>query len=52
LSVAGVDLDYEVLGKNNGMLGVTASGTALRTLEAGRFVDSPSGVAGLCWVAG
>jgi uncharacterized protein YbjQ (UPF0145 family) len=27
--VVGVDLDYEVLGANNGMLMVTASGTAV-----------------------
>ena len=30
-AVVGVDLDYEVLGKDNGMLMVTASGTAVRT---------------------
>jgi uncharacterized protein YbjQ (UPF0145 family) len=29
-AVVGVDLDYEVLGKNNGMLMVTAAGTAVR----------------------
>lgn len=28
-AVVGVDLDYEVLGTNNGMLMVTASGTAV-----------------------
>lgn len=28
-AVVGVDLDYEVLGKNNGMLMVSASGTAV-----------------------
>jgi uncharacterized protein YbjQ (UPF0145 family) len=28
-AVIGVDLDYEVLGQNNGMLMVTASGTAV-----------------------
>ena len=28
-AVAGVDLDYEVLGANNGMLMVSASGTAV-----------------------
>jgi len=28
-AVVGVDLDYEVLGSNNGMLMVTASGTAV-----------------------
>jgi uncharacterized protein YbjQ (UPF0145 family) len=28
-AVVGVDLDYEVLGPNNGMLMVTASGTAV-----------------------
>jgi uncharacterized protein YbjQ (UPF0145 family) len=29
-AVVGVDLDYEVLGPNNGMLMVSASGTAVR----------------------
>lgn len=29
-AVVGVDMDYEVLGTNNGMLMVTASGTAVR----------------------
>jgi len=29
-AVVGVDLDYEVLGSNNGMLMVSASGTAVR----------------------
>ena len=28
-AVIGIDLDYEVLGENNGMLMVTASGTAV-----------------------
>lgn len=28
-AVVGVDLDYEVLGQNNGMLMVSASGTAV-----------------------
>ena len=28
-AVVGVDVDYEVLGTNNGMLMVTASGTAV-----------------------
>ena len=28
-AVVGIDLDYEVLGQNNGMLMVTASGTAV-----------------------
>ena len=28
-AVVGIDLDYEVLGENNGMLMVTASGTAV-----------------------
>ncbi|HEY6171093.1 MAG TPA: heavy metal-binding domain-containing protein [Candidatus Kapabacteria bacterium] len=32
-AIIGVDLDYEVLGANNGMLMVSASGTAVR-LEA------------------
>jgi len=30
-AVVGVDIDYEVLGQNNGMLMVTASGTAVVT---------------------
>ena len=30
-AVIGVDLDYEVLGSANGMLMVSASGTAVRT---------------------
>lgn len=29
-AVVGVDIDYEVLGSNNGMLMVTVSGTAVR----------------------
>lgn len=29
-AVVGIDLDYEVLGEDNGMLMVTASGTAVR----------------------
>ncbi|MBP8262075.1 MAG: heavy metal-binding domain-containing protein, partial [Verrucomicrobia bacterium] len=29
-AVVGVDLDYEVLGANNGMLMTTASGTAVK----------------------
>jgi uncharacterized protein YbjQ (UPF0145 family) len=29
-AVVGVDVDYEVLGKNNGMLMVTAAGTAVK----------------------
>lgn len=29
-AVVGMDIDYEVLGTNNGMLMVTASGTAVR----------------------
>lgn len=29
-AVVGVDVDYEVLGSNNGMLMVTASGTAVK----------------------
>lgn len=30
-AVVGVDIDYEVLGSSNGMLMVTAAGTAIRT---------------------
>jgi uncharacterized protein YbjQ (UPF0145 family) len=33
-AVLGVDLDYEVLGQNNGMLMVSASGTAVLTVTA------------------
>ena len=29
-AVVGIDIDYEVLGTDNGMLMVTASGTAVR----------------------
>ena len=29
-AILGVDVDYEVLGKNNGMLMVTAAGTAVK----------------------
>lgn len=29
-AVVGIDIDYEVLGENNGMLMVTASGTAVK----------------------
>lgn len=29
-AVVGIDIDYEVLGQNNGMLMVTASGTAVK----------------------
>lgn len=29
-AILGIDMDYEVLGSNNGMLMVTASGTAVR----------------------
>ncbi|MBP5382957.1 MAG: heavy metal-binding domain-containing protein [Bacteroidales bacterium] len=29
-AVVGIDIDYEVLGENGGMLMVTASGTAVR----------------------
>ena len=29
-AVVGIDIDYEVLGDNNGMLMVTASGTAVK----------------------
>ena len=34
-AVIGVDIDYEVLGSNNGMLMVTASGTAVALKGAG-----------------
>lgn len=35
-AVIGIDVDYEVLGSNNGMLMVTASGTAVRLKKAER----------------
>ncbi|WP_394356104.1 heavy metal-binding domain-containing protein [Croceivirga radicis] len=31
-AVIGVDLDYETLGSNGGMIMVTASGTAVKTM--------------------
>ena len=31
-AIVGIDIDYEVLGENNGMLMVTASGTAVKLL--------------------
>ena len=34
-AVVGVDLDYEVLGAKNGMLMVTACGTAVRLSDGG-----------------
>ena len=33
-AIIGIDMDYEVLGSNNGMLMVTASGTAVRLRPA------------------
>lgn len=35
-AVIGIDLDYEVLGKTNSMLMVTASGTAVRAVRTQR----------------
>ena len=32
-AVVGIDIDYEVLGENNGMLMVTASGTAVKLAQ-------------------
>ena len=32
-AVIGIDIDYEVLGENGGMLMVTASGTAVKLVE-------------------
>jgi uncharacterized protein YbjQ (UPF0145 family) len=34
-AIIGIDIDYEVLGSNNGMLMVSASGTAVRLKAAG-----------------
>ena len=39
-AVVGVDIDYEVLGADNGMLMVTASGTALQLARRGLTVPS------------
>jgi uncharacterized protein YbjQ (UPF0145 family) len=39
-AILGIDIDYEVLGSNNGMLMVTASGTAVR-LRAAPATASP-----------
>ena len=46
-AVVGIDIDYEVLGSNNGMLMVSASGTAVR-LRAG----ATAAPAGGPWGAG
>jgi uncharacterized protein YbjQ (UPF0145 family) len=40
-AVVGIDIDYEVLGSNNGMLMVSASGTAVR-LRPSDAVTPPS----------
>jgi len=40
-AILGIDIDYEVLGSNNGMLMVSASGTAVRLKAAG--AASPAG---------
>jgi uncharacterized protein YbjQ (UPF0145 family) len=39
-AVIGIDIDYEVLGSNNGMLMVCASGTAVRLRDAGGGPDA------------
>jgi uncharacterized protein YbjQ (UPF0145 family) len=46
-AVIGIDIDYEVLGSNNGMLMVSASGTAV-TLKGG---SAPQAAAGGPWGA-
>jgi uncharacterized protein YbjQ (UPF0145 family) len=40
-AVVGIDFDYEVLGSNNGMLMVTASGTAVVLKPAAGAASSP-----------
>lgn len=42
-AILGIDIDYEVLGSNNGMLMVTASGTAVRLRAAPAAASSPTG---------
>ena len=41
-AIVGIDLDYEVLGQSNGMLMVSASGTAVR-LKGGGAARGPQG---------
>jgi uncharacterized protein YbjQ (UPF0145 family) len=41
-AILGIDLDYEVLGSGNGMLMVSASGTAVR-LKGGAAAPGPQG---------
>ncbi len=41
-AVVGVDIDYEVLGADNGMLMVTASGTAVQLARRGWTVPAPA----------
>ena len=45
-AVVGVDVDYEVLGANNGMLMVSASGTAVvvEWAAAGKQIDIPPAI--------
>jgi uncharacterized protein YbjQ (UPF0145 family) len=42
-AILGIDMDYEVLGSNNGMLMVTASGTAVRLRAAPAAASPPPG---------
>ncbi len=42
-AILGIDIDYEVLGSNNGMLMVTASGTAVRLRPATPTTQPPPG---------
>lgn len=42
-AILGIDIDYEVLGSNNGMLMVTASGTAVRLRAAPSAAPPPTG---------
>ena len=39
-AVVGVDIDYEVLGADNGMLMVTASGTAVQVAPKQRYANA------------
>lgn len=40
-AIIGIDMDYEVLGRNNGMLMVTASGTAVRLQPESARIPAP-----------
>ena len=46
-AVVGIDVDYEVLGADNGMLMVTVSGTAV-IVKALKFIEFPCLIASTC----